>query len=91
MMMHWECPLGGANLKLYEITPIYWPMAGVLLHSPNNSERAINSSDSLPKKPLRQLKELGSKHSISFLIQGTWVMRVTRDVSFHRSLNAAQQ
>ncbi len=39
---------------------------------------------SLSKGPCRQREELGSKRSVPFPIQRTRVMRVTRDVLFHR-------
>lgn len=78
----WEVPIR----NLYQITPIYWPIGvslAMLLHSPINSECIINSSDCLPKKPLRQCKELGST---SFPIQETWVTHAFPFIGSHNAV-----
>ncbi len=50
--------------------------------SGHTGERAIHSSDfSAEKEPCRQREELGSERSVSFPIQRTRVMRVTRGLN----------
>ncbi len=86
----WECPLGvpivwrpiesrqfigwwhGWHHQCSYVTSLYWRTRHLLL-------RFL-----CQKGPCRQRNELGSKRSVSFPIQRTRVMRVTRDVLFHR-------
>ncbi len=73
----------------YRITPIHWLMAQ---KPPSTFSRRIfywRTQHLLlrflcRKGPCRQREELGSKRSVSFLIQRTRVTRVNQDVLFYR-------
>ncbi len=82
-------PTAWRSLNPYRITPIHWLMARRRLWR-NDVVRSywLTRHPLLRflcrKEPCRQREELGSERSVSFPIQRTRVMRVTRDVLFHR-------
>ncbi len=82
-------PTAWASLNAYRITPIHWLMARRHLWRNDVVRSYWRTRHPLlrflcRKEPCRQREELGSIRSVSFPIQRTRVMRVTRDVLFHR-------